>query len=52
LRLLHERGFVPSVSENGGKHIKIGWNDHGRRFTLVISRTPSDIYARQNRAPH
>jgi hypothetical protein len=47
LRLLHERGFVPSIPKNGGKHIKIQWNDRGRRFTLVISRTPSDSRARQ-----
>jgi hypothetical protein len=46
LRLLYERGFVPSVQENG-RHIKIRWVDFGRRFTLIISRTPSDIYARK-----
>jgi hypothetical protein len=47
LALLHEHGFVPSIAENGGKHIKMRWNDAGRRFTLIISRTPSDSRARQ-----
>jgi hypothetical protein len=47
LALLHAHGFVPSISENGGKHIKIRWNDAGRRFTLILSRTPSDSRARQ-----
>jgi hypothetical protein len=47
LALLHARGLTPRIQENGGKHIKIRWNDAGRRFTLVISRTPSDSYARQ-----
>jgi hypothetical protein len=40
-------GFVPRIPENG-KHIKLRWFDAGRRYTLVISRTPSDNYARQN----
>jgi hypothetical protein len=47
LALLHTRGLVPRISENGGKHIKIRWLDTGRRFTLVISRTPSSSNARQ-----
>jgi hypothetical protein len=47
LALLHAHGFVPSIQENGGKHIKIRWSDAGRRFTLVISRSPSSSYARQ-----
>jgi hypothetical protein len=47
LALLHAHGFAPQIQENGGRHIKIRWNDSGRRFTLIISRTPSDIYARQ-----
>jgi hypothetical protein len=42
----HARGFVPSIQENSGKHIKIRWLDAGRRYTLVISRSPSDIRAR------
>jgi hypothetical protein len=46
LALLHARGFVPSIQENSGKHIKIRWLDAGRRYTLVISRSPSDIRAR------
>jgi hypothetical protein len=46
LRLLHERGFVPSIQENG-RHIKLRWNDSGRRFTLVISRSPGTNHARQ-----
>ena len=48
LALLHARGFTPSISENGGKHTKIRWVDAGRRFTLVISRSPGDRFARQN----
>jgi hypothetical protein len=48
LSLLHAHGFVPSIQENGGKHVKIRWNDAGRRFTLVISRSPGDNYARLN----
>jgi hypothetical protein len=47
LALLHAHGFTPRIQENGGKHTKIRWNDHGRRFTLIISRTPSDSRARQ-----
>jgi hypothetical protein len=47
LALLHAHGLVPQIQENGGKHTKIRWSDAGRRYTLVISRTPSDIYARQ-----
>jgi len=39
-------GFAPTVS-NGGKHMKVGWvGGCGRRFTLVISRSPSDYRAR------
>jgi hypothetical protein len=44
LDTLKARGLVPIV-KNGGKHIKIGWVDHGRRFLLVVSRTPSSPYA-------
>jgi hypothetical protein len=47
LVLLHAHGFTPRIQENGGKHIKIRWSDAGRRFTLVISRAPSDSRARQ-----
>jgi hypothetical protein len=47
LGLLHEHGFVPSIQENG-RHIKLRWVDFGRRYTLVISRTPGDNHARQN----
>jgi hypothetical protein len=51
LGLLHAHGFTPRIQENGGKHIKIRWSDAGRRFTLVIARTPSDSRARhQSRA--
>jgi hypothetical protein len=46
LALLHEHGFVPQIQENG-KHIKVRWVDSRRRYTLVVSRTPSDIYARK-----
>ena len=47
LALLHAHGFVPRIQENGGKHIKIRWLDAGRRYTLVISRSPGSNYARQ-----
>jgi hypothetical protein len=47
LALLHAHGYAPSISENGGKHIKIRWLDAGRRHTLVISRSPSNHRARQ-----
>jgi hypothetical protein len=47
LALLHAHGFTPTIHENGGKHIKIRWLDAGRRFTLVISRTPGNSHARQ-----
>jgi hypothetical protein len=43
--LLREHGFVPTVS-NGGKHLKVQWFDHGRRYTLVISQSPSGQHAR------
>jgi hypothetical protein len=46
LRLLHEHGFTPQIQENG-RHIKLRWNDFGRRYTLVISRTPGNSNARQ-----
>jgi hypothetical protein len=29
------------------QHIKIRWFDAGRRYTLVISRSPGDSHARQ-----
>lgn len=48
LALLHAHGHTPRISENGGKHVKIRWLDAGRRYTLVISRSPSDIRTRQN----
>jgi hypothetical protein len=48
LALLHAHGFTPRIQEgNGSRHIKIRWNDAGRRYTLVISRSPSSSYARQ-----
>jgi hypothetical protein len=43
--LLRRHGFAPTVS-NGGKHLKISWFDQGRRYTLVLSRSPSDRRAR------
>jgi hypothetical protein len=46
LGLLHAHGFVPRIQENG-KHIKVRWSDAGRRYTLVLSRSPSDGRARQ-----
>jgi hypothetical protein len=47
LALLHAHGHTPRILENGGKHIKIRWLDAGRRYTLVVSRSPSDSRARQ-----
>jgi hypothetical protein len=47
LALLDAHGHVPQIQENG-KHVKIRWNDSGRRFTLVISRSPGTSHARQN----
>jgi hypothetical protein len=47
---LKTRGFVP-VIKNGGKHIRITWVDHGRKFLLIVSRSPSSVYAeRRSRA--
>jgi hypothetical protein len=43
--LLAAHGFDPAV-RNGGKHLKISWIDYGRRYTLVLSRSPSDHRAR------
>jgi len=45
--MLRDCGFVPTVS-NGGKHTRVRWFDHGRRFTLYIPATPSDHRARLN----
>jgi hypothetical protein len=45
--LLESRGFVPTVS-NGGKHVRVRWFDHGRRYTLYVPATPSDHRARLN----
>ena len=45
--LLKSHGFVPTVS-NGGKHTRVRWFDHGRRFTLYIPASPSDHRARLN----
>jgi hypothetical protein len=47
LQLLHAHGFTPSIKENG-RHIKIRWFDFGRQYTLVVSKSPSDVSARQN----
>ena len=46
LGLLHKHGHNPRIQENG-RHIKIRWFDYGRRYTLIISRSPGDIHARQ-----
>lgn len=43
--MIRDHGFIPTVS-NGGKHIKVRWFDQGRRYTLVISQSPSDRDAR------
>jgi len=45
LGTLTARGFTPTVS-NGGKHHKVSWTARGRRYVLVISRSPSDWRAR------
>jgi hypothetical protein len=45
--LLATHGFTPIVT-NGGKHLKIRWFDHGRRYTLIVPATPSDKRARLN----
>jgi hypothetical protein len=47
LDTLKARGFVPVV-QNGGKHFKIRWVDHGRRYLLVISRSPSSFRAERD----
>jgi hypothetical protein len=44
--LLRAHGFLPMVSN--GKHIKVRWFDHGRRYTLIVSQSPSDQHARLN----
>jgi hypothetical protein len=45
--LLRGHGFVPTVS-NGGKHLRVRWFDHGRRYTLYVPASPSDHRARLN----
>jgi len=45
--LLRGHGFTPAVS-NGGKHVRVRWFDHGRRYTLYVPSTPSDHRARLN----
>jgi hypothetical protein len=47
VEMLAARGFIPIVS-NGGKHIKVRWFDQGRRYTLIVPRSPSDQRARLN----
>jgi len=47
LDTLKARGLVPVV-QNGGKHFKIRWVDHGRRYLLVVSRSPSNFRAGRN----
>jgi len=47
VNLLRARGFIPTVS-NGGKHRKVSWFDHGRRYTLYIPASPSDQRSRLN----
>jgi hypothetical protein len=47
LALLHAHGHTPRISKSGGKHIKVRWVDAGRRFTLVVSRSPGASGARQ-----
>ena len=45
--ILAAHGFTPIVT-NGGKHLKIRWFDHGRRYTLTVPASPSDKRARLN----
>jgi hypothetical protein len=45
--LLRDNGFIPTVS-NGGRHLRVRWLDHGRRYTLFIPTSPSDVRARLN----
>jgi hypothetical protein len=45
--MLKGHGFAPTVS-NGGRHLRVRWFDHGRRFTLYIPSTPSDHRAKLN----
>jgi hypothetical protein len=45
LDTLKARGLVPVVRT--GKHVKISWVDHGRRFMLVVSQSPSNPNAEQ-----
>jgi hypothetical protein len=45
--LLRSHGLVPKVS-NGGKHVRVRWFDHGRRYTLIVPASPSDQRARLN----
>jgi hypothetical protein len=45
--MLQRHGFDPVIS-NGGKHAKVRWFDQGRRYTLVVSQSPSDRHARIN----
>jgi hypothetical protein len=45
--LLKQHGFVPSVS-SGGRHLRVRWFDHGRRYTLYVPASPSDHRARLN----
>ena len=46
LTLLHAHGIAPTIER--GKHVKLRWrNDAGRPFLLVVSRTPSTVFARR-----
>jgi hypothetical protein len=45
--LLRDYGFVPTVS-TGGKHVRVRWLDRGRRYTLFIPASPSDVRSRLN----
>jgi hypothetical protein len=45
--LLRAHGFTPAVS-NGGKHVRVRWFDHGRRYTLYVPASPSDVRSRLN----
>jgi hypothetical protein len=47
METLITQGFAPAIS-NGGKHIKVRWFDHGRRYTLIVSVSPGDRRARLN----
>jgi hypothetical protein len=47
LVMLERRGLAPVIDARG-KHLKIRWSHRGRRFVLVVPRTPSGGRSLQN----